>query len=123
MAIDSNNKFVNPNSRNNKTLIPIIILREREVHFNLKKLNRKVQLIVENFENPVWIVRICLNILMPFYINYFLKILEDEFLKSESKGFFINLHATMVSSFLLTVTYVTKVCCFLLKNYLRNKVA
>ena len=89
MAIDSNNKFVNPNSRNNKTLIPIIILREREFHFNLKKLNRKVQLIVENFENPAWIVRICLNILMPFYINYLLQILEDEFLKSESKGVFI----------------------------------
>ena len=26
---------------------------------------------------------------MPFYINYFLQILEDEFLKSESKGVFI----------------------------------
>ena len=89
MAIDSNNKFVNPNSRNNKTLIPIIILSEEKVHFNLKKLNRKVQLIVENFENPAWIVRICLNILMPFYINYLLQILEDEFVKSESKGVFI----------------------------------
>ena len=89
MAIDSNNKFVNPNSRNNKTLIPIIIILDEKVHFNLKKLNRKVQLIVENFENPAWIVRICLNILMPFYINYFLQILEDEFLKSESKGVFI----------------------------------
>ena len=89
MAIDSNNKFVNPNSRNNKTLIPIIIIQDQKVHFNLKKLNRKVQLIVENFENPAWIVRICLNILMPFYINYLLQILEDEFLKSESKGVFI----------------------------------
>ena len=89
MAIDSNNKFVNPNSRNNKTLIPIIIIQDQKVHYNLKKLNRKVQLIVENFENPAWIVRICLNILMPFYINYFLQILEDEFLKSESKGVFI----------------------------------
>ena len=62
MAIDSNNKFVNPNSRNNKTLIPIIIIEDHKVHFNFKKLNRKVQLIVENFENPAWIVRICLNI-------------------------------------------------------------
>ena len=77
MAIDSNNKFVNPNSRNNKTLIPIVILREREFHFNLKKLNRKVQLIVENFENPAWIVRICLNILMPFYSKTFLLKLLD----------------------------------------------
>ena len=58
MGIDSNNKFVNPNSRNIKKFVPIIILREVEFHFNLKKLNRKVQLIVENFENPAWIVRI-----------------------------------------------------------------
>ena len=79
--IEANNKFVNPKSRNNKTLIPIIIIQDLKVHLNLKKLNRKVQLIVENFENPVWIVSICLNILMPFYINYFFKILEDEFVK------------------------------------------
>ena len=88
MAIDSNNKFVNPNSRNNKTLIPIIIIQDQKVHFNFKKLNRKVQLIVENFKHPAWIVRIYLNLLMPFYINYLLQILEDEFVKSESKGFF-----------------------------------
>ena len=92
MAIDSNNKFVNSNSRNNKTLIPIIIIQDQKVHFNFKKLNRKVQLIVENFEKSMesaWIVRIYLNLLMPFYINYLLQILEDEFVKSESKGVFI----------------------------------
>ena len=64
MAIDSNNKFVNPNSRNNKTLTPIIIIQDLKVHFNFKKLNRKVQLIVENLENPAWIVRICLNTIL-----------------------------------------------------------
>ena len=79
----------NEATNNYKTVIPIIIIQDLKVHFNLKKLNRKVQLIVENFENPAWIVRICLNILMPFYINYFLKILEDEFVKIESKDVFI----------------------------------
>ena len=47
---------------------------------------------VENFEKSkqlAWIVRIGLNLLMPFYSNYLLRILEDEFVKSESKGVFI----------------------------------
>ena len=77
MAIDSNNKLVNPKSRNNKAFIPIIILNEEKFHFNLKKLNRKISLIVENFETPSWIVRICLNLLMPFYIKtFFFKIIR-----------------------------------------------
>ena len=77
MAIDSNNKLVNPKSRNNKAFIPIIILNEDKFHFNLKKLKRKISLIVENFETPAWIVRICLNILMPFYSKTFLLKLLD----------------------------------------------
>jgi len=77
VAIDSNNKLVNPKSRNNKAFIPILILNEEKVHFNLKKLNRKISLIVENFETPAWIVRICLNILMLFYCKTFLLKLLD----------------------------------------------
>ena len=69
MGIDSNNKFANPNSRNIKKFVPIIILREDEFHFNLKILNRKMSLTIENFENPAWIVRICLNCLMSVYIK------------------------------------------------------
>jgi hypothetical protein len=52
---------VNPNGRHLNMIIPIITLRENDFHFNMKKLNRKKSLIVENFEKtmkPAWIVRI-----------------------------------------------------------------
>jgi|688.fasta_scaffold604994_1 hypothetical protein len=42
-------------------IIPIIVLDEMKFYFNLRKLNRKVSLIVENFKKskkPAWIVRI-----------------------------------------------------------------
>ncbi len=52
---------MNPNGRHLNMIIPIITLGENDFHFNMKKLNRKKSLIVENFEKtmkPAWIVRI-----------------------------------------------------------------
>jgi hypothetical protein len=57
-------------------IIPIIVLDEMKFYFNLRKLNRKASLIVENFEiskKPVWIVRID---------NLYLFDLSKEFLKN-----------------------------------------